>query len=46
MMDVNIPIFAVIYCIVVILLTADFLMNLIIGVFGDVFKLKKLENEK
>ena len=38
MMDVNYKIIAIIYCIIIILVTSDFIMNLILGVFTEVFK--------
>lgn len=46
MMDVNYKFIAILYCVVIILLTSDFIMNLIIGVFCDVFKQARLEQEK
>lgn len=46
MMDVNYKFIAVIYCVVIILLTSDFLINLILGVFCEVFKEVRLETEK
>lgn len=45
-MDVNYKFIAVIYCVVIILLTSDFLINLILGVFCEVFKEVRLETEK
>ena len=38
MMDVHYGFLAVIYSFVIILLTSDFIMNLILGVFTEVFK--------
>lgn len=45
-MDVNYKIIAVVYCVVIILVTSDFIMNLILGVFCEVFKEERLASEK
>lgn len=45
-MDVNYKAIAVIYCVVIILVTSDFIINLILGVFCEVFKEVRLIAEK
>lgn len=44
-MDVNYKFIGVIYCVVIILITSDFIINLILGVFCEVFKEVRLESE-
>lgn len=45
MMDVNYTFIGILYSIAIILLTSDFLINLILGVFLDVFKEVRLKTE-
>ena len=46
MMDVNYKPIAIIYSVLIIMVTSDFLMNLILGVFIDVFKEVRFNAEK
>ena len=45
MMDVNYKFIAVLYAVVIIIVTSDFLMNIVLGVFCEVFKDAKFLNE-
>ena len=40
-MDVDYKPIAILYCVVIILITSDFLINLVLGVFIEVFKTVK-----
>ena len=45
MMDVSYKFIAVIYAVIIIVVTSDFIVNIILGVFCEVFKDAKLKND-